>query len=423
MGRFAHLITRKWVAGLLALFAILGTGAVIGLVGQAESPATGTAALPTGTDSREAAELRDQLPEAEGSAAVVLYSSDQPLTADALAAVQEQARTLPGATGAPAVVSEDGTAATVVVPVTTDDAVETAEVVTDLRTAAAGGPARGRDRAGHRACGDPGRPRRGVRRRELPPARRHGLRRRDPARDHLPQPDPLAGAADRRRRRRPAGRRAGHPHPGRARRALGRVDDRHPLGARLRCRHRLRTAADQSLPRRAAGHRGPPRGHGASRCAAPPRPSCPARPPWCSACSPCCCRSSRPPAASAWPAPSASSWRRPSRSWCCRPPWSSSAAGSSGRRCRTSGEAGLADGHSFWRRVGDAVASAPPAFVTVTVIVLGVMAGGIAQHPDRARPGRPVPPEAGGHRRERAAGAVLPRRRRRPGLRDDPRRR
>jgi RND superfamily putative drug exporter len=136
MGRFAHLITRKWVAGLLALFAILGTGAVIGLVGQAESPATGTSALPTGTDSRQAAELRDQLPQAEGSAAVVLYSSDQPLTPDELALVEERARTLPGATGAPPVVAEDGTAATVFIPVTTKDAVETADVVTDLRTAA-----------------------------------------------------------------------------------------------------------------------------------------------------------------------------------------------------------------------------------------------------------------------------------------------
>ena len=136
MGRFAHLITRKWVAGLLALFAILGTGALIGLVGQAESPATGTAALPTGTDSRQAAELRDQLPQAEGSAAVVLYSSDQPLTPDELALVEERARTLPGATGAPPVVADDGTAATVFIPVTTKDAVETADVVTDLRTAA-----------------------------------------------------------------------------------------------------------------------------------------------------------------------------------------------------------------------------------------------------------------------------------------------
>jgi putative drug exporter of the RND superfamily len=136
MGSLAHLITRKWVAGLLALFAILGTGAVIGLVGQAESPATGTAALPNGTDSSQAAELRDQLPQDEGSAAVVLYSSDQALTPDELALVEERARTLPGATGAPLVVAEDGTAATVFIPVTTSDAVETADVVADLRTAA-----------------------------------------------------------------------------------------------------------------------------------------------------------------------------------------------------------------------------------------------------------------------------------------------
>ena len=136
MSSLAHLITRKWVAGLLALFAILGTGAVIGLVGQADSPATGTAALPNGTDSRQAAELRDQLPQDEGSAAVVLYSSDQALTPDELALVQERATSLPGATGAPAVVADDGTAATVFVPVTTSDAVETADVVAELRTAA-----------------------------------------------------------------------------------------------------------------------------------------------------------------------------------------------------------------------------------------------------------------------------------------------
>ena len=136
MGSLAHLITRKWVAGLLALFAILGTGAIIGLVGQAESPATGTAALPNGTDSRQAALLRDQLPQDEGSAAVVLYSSDQRLTPDELTLVQERARTLPGATGAPPAVAEDGTAATVFVPVTTKDAVETTAVVKDLRAAA-----------------------------------------------------------------------------------------------------------------------------------------------------------------------------------------------------------------------------------------------------------------------------------------------
>ena len=136
MGKVAHLITRKWVAGIIALVAILGAGAVIGIVGQAEGPPTAVAALPDGTDSKAAAELRAELPEAEGSAAVVLYSSDEPLTPEQLAVVEEQSRTLPGATGAPPVLSEDGTAATVFIPVTTSDAVETAEVVGDLREAA-----------------------------------------------------------------------------------------------------------------------------------------------------------------------------------------------------------------------------------------------------------------------------------------------
>ncbi len=135
MGRVAHLVTRRWVAGLFALVAILGAGAVIGVVGQAEQPPTATAALPLGSDSRSAAELRTELPEAEGSAAVVLYSSDERLTADQLALVEERARSLPGATGAPPAVAEDGTAATIFVPVTADDATENGEVVTALRTA------------------------------------------------------------------------------------------------------------------------------------------------------------------------------------------------------------------------------------------------------------------------------------------------
>ncbi|KRE61346.1 MMPL family transporter [Nostocoides sp. Soil756] len=136
MGRIAELITRRWVAGLLALFALLGAGAVIGVVGQAEQPPTTIAALPIGSDSRAAAELRAELPEAEGSTAIVLYAADTPLTAEQLAVVQERARSLPGATGAPARVAEDGTAATIVVPVTTKDATETAQVVTELRAAA-----------------------------------------------------------------------------------------------------------------------------------------------------------------------------------------------------------------------------------------------------------------------------------------------
>ncbi|KRE43623.1 MMPL family transporter [Knoellia sp. Soil729] len=136
MAGLARLITRQWVAGLLALFALLGAGAVIGVVGQAELTPQATASLPFGSDSRAAAELSAALPEAEGSAAVVLFSSDAPLSEAALAIIQERARTLPGAVGAPPAIAQDRTAATVFVPVTATDAAKVAEVVEALRAAA-----------------------------------------------------------------------------------------------------------------------------------------------------------------------------------------------------------------------------------------------------------------------------------------------
>ena len=136
MGHISALITRRWVAGLIALFALLGAGAVIGVVGQAEQPPSSTSALPLKSDSLAAAELRAALPQEEGSAAVVLYSSDQRLSQSQLAFVQGQAKSLPGATGAPAAIAQDGTAATVFVPVTSRGAVETANTVAALRQAA-----------------------------------------------------------------------------------------------------------------------------------------------------------------------------------------------------------------------------------------------------------------------------------------------
>jgi RND superfamily putative drug exporter len=139
MSRLAHVITRRWVAGPLALLFLFAAGAVIGVVGQAERPPTSMAALPLDSDSRAAAELRAQLPEEEGSAAIVLFSSDSALTEDQVAAVQRQAQGLPGATGMPAQLSEDGTAAVVVVPVDEPDATATADTVAELRSAASSG--------------------------------------------------------------------------------------------------------------------------------------------------------------------------------------------------------------------------------------------------------------------------------------------
>ena len=60
-------------------------------------------------------------------------------------------------------------------------------------------------------AGDPGRPRRGLRRRRHPAAARDRRRRGGAADPHLPQPGPVAGPARRGRRRRPAGRGARDP--------------------------------------------------------------------------------------------------------------------------------------------------------------------------------------------------------------------
>ncbi len=136
MSRLAPLITRRWVAGPLALLFLVVAGALIGIVGQAERPPTTMAALPLDSDSRAAAELQAQLPEEEGSAAIVLFSSEAPLTEAQVGAVQQRAQELPGATGMPAQVSEDGTAAVVVVPVDEPDATATADTVAELRLAA-----------------------------------------------------------------------------------------------------------------------------------------------------------------------------------------------------------------------------------------------------------------------------------------------
>ncbi|MBR7744553.1 MMPL family transporter [Phycicoccus sp. BSK3Z-2] len=139
MGRVADLVTRRWVAGILALVALLGAGAVIGVVGQPETPDDPLSALPLGSDSRAAAELRQQLPDDQGSAAVVLFTRDAGLTDADVTAVQERVRALPGATGMPPQRSDDGTAAVTVVPVEAGDSTRTAETVAEIRDVAASG--------------------------------------------------------------------------------------------------------------------------------------------------------------------------------------------------------------------------------------------------------------------------------------------
>ena len=99
------------------------------------------------------------------------------------------------------------------------------------------------------------------------------LSRRAAAGDHLPQPGAVARPA-----RPSSASPTGSPSSSRPTSstspgvAWDEYHDRHPLGAGLRCRHRLRPAADLALPRRAEHdrRRGTPRWR--ARCAARPRP-------------------------------------------------------------------------------------------------------------------------------------------------------
>jgi RND superfamily putative drug exporter len=117
---------RRPVALLVALVALCGAGALIGLVGEAERTPAVTDSLPDGYDSTTVAELEDELPSGDGSVAVVLLTSDAGTFDRAtLQQLQQEYDALRP--------SEDGTAAVAVVPVTATGATAVAEEVADLR--------------------------------------------------------------------------------------------------------------------------------------------------------------------------------------------------------------------------------------------------------------------------------------------------
>ncbi|WP_432476122.1 MMPL family transporter [Nocardioides sp. GXQ0305] len=128
---------RPSVAVLVALVALLGSGALIGLVGEAEREPQVTDSLPDGYDSTTVAELEDQLPEGEGSVALVLVTADSGTldrsTLQRLNEVYADLADTPPGMPAELRPSEDGTAALGVVPIAATGATAVAEEVTDLR--------------------------------------------------------------------------------------------------------------------------------------------------------------------------------------------------------------------------------------------------------------------------------------------------
>jgi len=126
---------RSWLVALVV--ACFGVFVIAGL-GQAERTPGSTDQRPDSADSTTVLELADELPETRGSAAVVLFSADEPLDQVTQAELSGIFAGLlpPGApvTGPPGLsVSEDGTAAFGVIPVTVEGATEVAEVVKELR--------------------------------------------------------------------------------------------------------------------------------------------------------------------------------------------------------------------------------------------------------------------------------------------------
>ncbi len=134
--RLISVITGRGTAWLVALVPVLLSVLAFTLLGEAQHDEKAVDALPTGLDSTSGVELREQLPDEQGSTAVVLWTADSGRIDDArlqeLSAVADELGAV--AQGAAAVTrAEDGTAAIAVVPVTETGAEEVADRVTELR--------------------------------------------------------------------------------------------------------------------------------------------------------------------------------------------------------------------------------------------------------------------------------------------------
>ena len=117
-----------WVATLLVLLGLV----TIGLLGEAEKDPSPLDALPAGLDSTTVVELQDRLPQGDESVAVVLYTADDGQLSPAALAVLRPLHPA-GPDGPGLVVSEDGTAAIAVVPVTQQGAEAVAERIAEIR--------------------------------------------------------------------------------------------------------------------------------------------------------------------------------------------------------------------------------------------------------------------------------------------------
>ncbi|MBK8470353.1 MAG: MMPL family transporter [Actinomycetales bacterium] len=119
---------RSWIVAILL---VLVAGGAIGALKEATRTSSSLDGLPVGADSTRVVELVATFPQKEGSSAVVVYSVEgRTLDEQDIAALRQAAK---GAVPGPLIVSEDLTAAFGVVPVTATGNAGIAAAVTSLR--------------------------------------------------------------------------------------------------------------------------------------------------------------------------------------------------------------------------------------------------------------------------------------------------
>jgi RND superfamily putative drug exporter len=139
MHAIARVLTSRLWSVIIAVIAVLGSGLVIGLVGSASHDALPTDGYPNGSDSRAAVALAQSLPDTNSLAAVVVFSrTSEHLTADDLTYAKGRLAAVTSVAGvtvaSPVIPSQDGTAAVATLTVAGTSAVTARDAVTGIRT-------------------------------------------------------------------------------------------------------------------------------------------------------------------------------------------------------------------------------------------------------------------------------------------------
>jgi putative drug exporter of the RND superfamily len=142
MQRIIAVITGRRTSWIVLVGALLAAGAVFGLGSGSSSETSPGVGLPDSAESAKVAALQQQLPGADSTSALLVFSRDgDRLTDDDLAAIAETGAQLGELSSSdfipPAAVSDDGTTALLVLPLDViDDVAEQADRAADIRALA-----------------------------------------------------------------------------------------------------------------------------------------------------------------------------------------------------------------------------------------------------------------------------------------------